>query len=139
MLRRNSFYQIKSASQVDADDFKCMVDQGRICAIDSFDQQGFNINEAGWVRNDISQLARAQSLSEYEAILRKLATRPDQPDDGLTDDQRLQLIKPRYCQSYNEVVAFADKLTERSYAALHDAYDSVHVPNSEDVVETKSE
>lgn len=139
MLRRNSFYQICSAVKVSADDFKLMVDYGRVCAIDTFDQQDFNLNEAGWIRNDISQMARAQSLSEYEAIMRRLVTRPDEPDDGLTDDQRLQMIKPRYCQSYNEVVAFAEKMTDRSFAALHASYEKLQASKSENVVESKSE
>ena len=42
------------------------------CTIDQFDSQDFNLNEAGWIRNDISQLARATSQSQYDAIMRRL-------------------------------------------------------------------
>ena len=39
------------------------------CPIDQFDSKDFNTNDAGWIRNDISQLARATSQSQYDSIV----------------------------------------------------------------------
>ena len=118
---------------------KTYVNQGRLAVIDDYDEQDFNINEAGWIRNDISQLARAQSQAEYDAIMKRLVQRSDDPDDGLTDEEKFAVIKPRYCQSYNDVVAFADKMAQLGINKLHDAYSSVEVPHDEFVESEKSE
>lgn len=73
--------------------------------IDSFDSQDFNLNEAGWVRNDISQLARAQSLQEYNLIMSRLQVLQDSKSlpENMTVEQAFKTIKPRFCQSPNEI------------------------------------
>ena len=37
--------------------------------IDQFDSEDFNMNDFGYIRNDISQLARAQSVQEYHLLI----------------------------------------------------------------------
>lgn len=73
--------------------------------IDNFDSQDFNLNEAGWVRNDISQLARAQSLQEYNLIMSRLQVLQDSKSlpENMTVEQAFKTIKPRFCQSPNEI------------------------------------
>ena len=43
-----------------------------VSVIDSYDGAPFNINEAGFIRNDISQLERASTESERQALLKRL-------------------------------------------------------------------
>lgn len=73
--------------------------------IDNFDGQDFNLNEAGWVRNDISQIARAQSLQEYNLIMSRLQVIYESKSlpEGMTVEQALKTIRPRFCQSPNEL------------------------------------
>lgn len=73
--------------------------------IDNFDSQEFNLNDAGWVRNDISQLARAQSLQEYNLIMSRLQVLNESKSlpENMTVEQAFKTIKPRFCQSPNEI------------------------------------
>ena len=56
----------------------------RGAAVDQYDKQDFNLNDNGFIRNDICQLMRAQSQSEYDSKLRSLAELPDSslPDNN---------------------------------------------------------
>lgn len=76
--------------------------------VDQFDSQDFNENEAGWIRNDISQLARATSQSQYESIMRRLVELKQEGGikDGTTVEEAISQIKPRYAQSPNEIEQF---------------------------------
>lgn len=78
---------------------------GALVPIDSFDSQEFNYNEAGWVRNDISQLARAQSLQEYNLIMARLQVLSNNKSlpENMTVEQAFKTIRPRFCQSPNEI------------------------------------
>ena len=100
------------------------------CPIDQFDSKDFNTNDAGWIRNDISQLVRATSQSQYDAIMRRLVELKQEggiPDD-MTVEQAISQIKPRYAQSPNEIEEFI-KMTngdfmERVNAAYKRALES---------------
>ena len=78
---------------------------GALVPIDDFDSQEFNLNEAGWVRNDISQLSRAQSLQEYNLIMSRLQVlqQSNSLPENMTIEQAFKTIKPRFCQSPNEI------------------------------------
>lgn len=92
-----------------------------LCPIDQFDSKDFNTNDAGWIRNDISQLARATSQSQYDAIMRRLVELKQQggiPDD-MTVEQAISQIKPRYAQSPNEIEEFI-KMTNGDFMARFD-------------------
>ena len=39
-----------------------------LCPVDQFDSQDFNINECGFIRNDISKLVRAASQTEHNEV-----------------------------------------------------------------------
>lgn len=84
--------------------------------IDNFDSQDFNLNDAGWIRNDISQIARAQSMDEYNKIAARMVDVQTSSNllEGVTDEQAFDLIKPRYAQSANEIARFVE--------ASHDTY-----------------
>lgn len=98
--------------------------------IDQFDAKEFNQNDAGWIRNDISQLSRATSQAQYDAIMKRLVELQQQggiPADMSIEDAISQ-IKPRYAQSPNEIEQFIaytnsgvmSKLTEAYNKALND-------------------
>lgn len=79
--------------------------------IDQYDSKEFNLNDAGWPRNDISQLARAQSKSEYDSIMARLAVRDSGKSNivaGMTDEQIYDSVRPRYAQSPLELAMFAE-------------------------------
>lgn len=92
--------------------------------IDNFDSQDFNLNDAGWVRNDISALARAQSKAEFDAIMARLQVQPDKP--GIGDDVSLEdafkQIRPRWCQSPNELELWAQMTNGDVMEKLDAAY-----------------
>lgn len=94
-----------------------------ICVVDQFDAQDFNINECGFIRSDISKLARAQSQSEYDAIMKRIGTSPAQYN--VKDDMKIQdvfaRVRPRSCQSPCELQAYVDSLPYDS-ASVDDSY-----------------
>ena len=102
------------------------------CTIDQFDSQDFNLNEAGWIRNDISQLARATSQSQYDAIMRRLVELKQEGgiDEKTSIDDAIAMIKPRYAQSPNEIQQFIEmtngNVMDKVNAAYQQALKDVH-------------
>lgn len=102
------------------------------CSIDQFDSQDFNLNEAGWIRNDISQLARATSQSQYDAIIRRLVELKQEGgiDEKTSIDDAIAMIKPRYAQSPNEIQQFIEmtngNVMDKVTAAYQQALKDVH-------------
>ena len=94
------------------------------CSVYQWDAQDFNLNEAGFPRNSISQLARAQSQSEYDSIMRRLVELKQ--EGGISDDttveQAISMIKPRYCQSPNEIEQFIQWTNGDVMTRLDEAY-----------------
>lgn len=97
----------------------------RCVPVDNFDAQTFNLNDAGWSRNDICQLARAQSQSEYDAIMHRLVTLPDKKglSDSLSKAEKIRSIKPRYCQSNMELQSYAEYVATVEQNKLNEAYE----------------
>lgn len=96
-----------------------------LVAIDQFSGQDFNLNDAGWIRNDLSAAVRAQSLTEYQAIVNRLVEIKQKggiPDD-MPLDEAISQIKPRWAQSPNELEIFMQMTNDGAYARLQDAYD----------------
>ena len=102
------------------------------CSIDQFDSQEFNRNEAGWIRNDISQLARATSQSQYDAIMHRLVELKQEGgiDEKTSIDDAIAMIKPRYAQSPNEIQQFIEmtngNVMDKVNAAYQQALKDVH-------------
>lgn len=92
--------------------------------VDQFDAQDFNKNDCGWTRNDIAQIARAQSLDEYHAIVDRLVEVRQQGGlpDGITDREAFDSIKPRYAQSACEVENFVVLTNDSVMQRVDDAY-----------------
>lgn len=92
--------------------------------IDDYDSQDFNRNDCGWIRNDISQLMRAQSRDEYDMLLKRLDVRNE--SDSLPKDmpksEAIKRIKPRYAQSIVELEQYAEQLANIDMAKVDEAY-----------------
>ena len=123
---------------------KVFNDSHRMIPIDQYDSQDFNLNDAGWIRNDICQLARAQSKAEFDLIMSRLQVLKDSkslPDD-ITIDEAIRSIRPRWCQSPNELELWAEMTNGDVMSKLDEAYQkSVKVPesSSNDSTESSSE
>lgn len=118
------------------------VDISRICPIDQYDGQDFNINESGFIRNDISKLARAQSLSEFDAIMKRIGQ--IQPEYGVKDDmtveQAFESVRPRSLQNPCELAYWAEHMQQLDDAYRSATGASIVEPKIESpVVEPKSE
>lgn len=104
-------------------------DMKYVAPIDQYDSQEFNINECGVIRNDISKLARAQSQSEFDSIMRKIGQ--NKAVFNVKDGQKLQdvfdSIRPRQLQTPSELAGFAEYM-----ARLDQVYADVHVPDVKD-------
>ena len=126
--------QVEKVEVSDNDDFVL-----RAVAIDQFPAQDFNLNDAGWPRNVISELSHAQSKAEYDMILsriQELRGNYNIPDD-MDTDTAISLIKPRSYQSACDFEKFAEKaadydmsLYEKFVAAKQQAADSGSEPAS---------
>lgn len=95
-----------------------------VVVIDDYDSQDFNRNDCGWIRNDISQLMRAQSRDEYDMLLKRLDVRNE--SDSLPKDmpksEAIKRIKPRYAQSIVELEQYAEQLANIDMAKVDEAY-----------------
>lgn len=106
--------------------------------VDQFDAQDFNLNDNGFVRNDISQLARAQSQSEYDSIMRRLVELKSQgglPDD-ISNDEAISMIKPRWAQSPNEIQQFIEWTNGNVMDKVNEAYKKALQTDSKEPVKS---
>lgn len=96
----------------------------KVVAIDTFDSQDFNKNDAGWIRNDLAQLARATSQSQYDSIMRRLVElhASGSIPEGVSNEDALKLLRPHFAQTPDELVTFAQRLANADMSALSDAY-----------------
>lgn len=102
--------------------------------VDQYDSQEFNFNEAGWIRNSIAQIARAQSIDEYNKLAARMVevrVQNNLPED-VTDEQAFDMIKPRFAQSANEVQQFIEMSHDVYMKRMDDAYRKAvpDVPNN---------
>ena len=117
-----------------------------VAGVDQFDGQDFNINDCGFIRNDLCQLMRAQSQAEYDMKLKTLTEIPSSsiPDDVSIEDV-IATITPRYAQSPAELAIFAESLAQRDMVKYHDVYEKalkdvkIKKEESSSTVELKSE
>ena len=86
----------------------------KACVVDQTPCKEFMLSDTGWPRNNISQLAHASTMAEYEAIVRNMQLQ--QPQFNLKDDfdkdAAFAMIKPRWCQMPNELNDFAKVLAD---------------------------
>lgn len=96
-----------------------------LVCVDQFAAQDFNLNDCGWIRNDLSAAVRAQSLTEYQAIVQRLVE--IKSDGGIPDDmsidEAISLIKPRWAQSPNELEIFMNMTNDGAMQHLTEAYE----------------
>lgn len=87
--------------------------------VDQFDGQDFNLNDCGFIRNDLSQLMRSQSQAEYDMKLKALTefTSSSLPDNVSVTDA-ISFIMPRYTQSPSELSYFAESLAQKDIRKL---------------------
>lgn len=108
-----------------------------LCVIDQFAGADFNLNDCGWIRNDLSNLVCAQSQAEFNMIMQRLVEIKQQ--GGISDDVSLEdaikTIKPRWAQSPNELELFMQMTNEDAFKRINDAYDKAvpHVPDADKV------
>lgn len=80
-----------------------------VFAVDQFASQSFNRGFNGLPASDITLLARAQSIVEYDMILSRLKEmKPDNAPSGLTDKQYLSRLIPNWVQWPSEIDHFMD-------------------------------
>ena len=99
-------------------------DVSLICVVDQFAGADFNENDCGWIRNDLSSLARAQSQSEYNMILQRLTE--IKQTGGIPEDvsleEAIRSVKPRWAQSPNELETFMAMTNQDAFDKLDAAY-----------------
>lgn len=106
-----------------------------VCSIDQFSVQKFNIAETGFVRSPVAQLARCQTLAEYEALVKSIGvTKASHGDynDKLSLEDNFRLKKSRFAQSPNELERYAEILAQYDSDKLDDAYRKALVSNPDD-------
>lgn len=106
----------------------CMVDEKDkplvecVAVVDQLPAQDFNVNECGWLRNDISALSRAQSKQEYEMIAQRLKENQVLYDvkDGTKIKDAVRMIRPRFAQTPYELENFASAVANGDVVALNE-------------------
>lgn len=127
MFRNLNAVEDKWLNQPTKDD---KIDVNNLCVIDQFAGADFNLNDCGWIRNDLANLARAQSQAEYNMIMQRLVEIKQQggiPDNVSLEDA-VKNIKPRWAQSPNELELFLQMTNEDAFKRLNDAYEKAVPP-----------
>lgn len=116
-------------------------------AIEQFPSKSFFDNAAGWSKNDLAALVAATTKQEYDMLVERLKV--NDPQFNVKDDTKvsdaIKSIKPRWCQSANEIVSYVDALTRANLDAAYDAaLNDVNLQGKKEVsddapAETKSE
>lgn len=76
-------------------------------AFDSFESQGYEFNDHGFIRNDFSQLQeRENELGYMRALSQMQEYVSEHSNDGKTFEQIVSEIRPRWCQLNGEVDRF---------------------------------
>lgn len=113
-------------------------DVSLICVVDQFAGADFNLNDCGWIRNDLSSLARAQSQSEYNMIIQRLTEIKQTggiPED-ISLEEAIKIVKPRWAQSPNELETFMAMTNPDAFDKLDAAYRKATVGKNDDKVDT---
>lgn len=84
----------------------------KVCSVDQFAAQSFNIAANGFIGNPLSQLARATSVQQIENILKRVTEVPSQSNlpKNIKLVDAFNYIKPRYAQSELECLLFAEQV-----------------------------
>lgn len=94
--------------------------------VDPSMSQEFNINEHGFIRNDISAAMMATSQSEFDAKISNLQAISEDVHN-MSDDELFDAILPRYSQSPNDFIRYTEYLAEK------------YAPKSDEKVESSEE
>ena len=96
----------------------------RVCKVDQFATQPFNIGDFGYPRNSIASMAHAQTYEEYKAIASMLQQTPKEFNvpKGTKFEDAIKLVRPRMCQSPAELEIFANQLAQLDMDKANDAY-----------------
>lgn len=108
-------------------------------AVDSFDKQDFNHNDAGWIRNTISELSRCTSKSQYDTVMSRLVELAGKGDVNpeMTLDEQFGMIKPRYAQSSIEIANYLEMTNSIVSGRIQQAYEK-SVKQKESVVKKET-
>lgn len=91
-------------------------------AVEQFPSKEFFDNNAGWSRNDLAALVAATTKQEYDMLVQRLQV--NEPTfnvkDGTKVADAIKSIKPRWCQSANEIVSYVDALTRANLDAAYE-------------------
>lgn len=97
---------------------------GQLLPIDQFNAQDFNIGANGWIVNPINALNRAQTLEQARLILSSMTEQKGHYNipEGMSLTKAFDYIRPRYAQSEQEVLAFAEQLGKVEQSEIDAAY-----------------
>lgn len=91
-----------------------------------FSDGGFELNEYGYVRNDISQLLSVQNELSFNRAIQRFKENTSSIQNfpaGMTHEQLISELRPRWCQLPYQQRAFAEYLTEERAKLILDEID----------------
>lgn len=119
-------------------------DKGAPIGVRKFQQLSdteFELNEFGYIRNDISILVRRQNTLSFERSLeafRSSASEVDSPYKGMSDDEIIASIRPRWCQLPAQVRQFEEWLIDKKIAELQKDVDVIKKKEEEAKAEAQA-
>lgn len=83
-------------------------------AIEQFGSKEFFKNYAGWTRNDINALQACTTKAQYDALIQRLSINDAKFNvkEGSKVVDALKSAIPRWCQSPNELQAYAEQIAQ---------------------------
>lgn len=109
-------------------------------AIEQFGSKDFFSNYAGWTRNDINALQACTTKAQYDALLQRLTI--SEPKYNVKDGSKfvdaLKSVIPRWCQSPNELMLYAQQIAEGAMDTMDDAYKKALEDNKSSDSDVKS-
>lgn len=93
-----------------------------------FQDGGFELNEYGYIRNDISQLLQAQNRLSFERAIAQFKRNTIESNidtTGMTDEDIIKQTRPRWCQLPFQLRAFAEYLTDMKVNEIRKDIDKI--------------
>ena len=124
-----SFSTIRNSSKTSKDIHKS-------CVVDQTPCKDFMLSDSGWPRNNISQLAHASTMAEYEAIVRNMQLQNPQYNlkSGFDKEAAFAMVKPRWCQMPNELNDFAKVLADHDMSNVLKEQDRIDMEEYNSII-----
>lgn len=103
--------------------------ENNLILVDQIAAKEFSLNNFGWPRNTMSNLANMQSAQQAIATYQMMQKNAPiyNLKEGFNVEDAFNQIRPRQCQMPTELMQFAEHIAKGDMKKLNDAYDKAYM------------